>query len=204
MAVSKRVRYEVMRRDGHACRYCGSMAPDAKLTIDHVMPVALGGDDDPSNLVTACADCNSGKTSTVPDAPLVAEVAEADLRLAQAMRQAAREILDREAPTDEEAAYLDAFRTSWERWTYEREGKRVTVALPPSWQVSIRAFMRQGLPMELVAGAIDIAMGNKRVDDPFRYMCGVCWNRIRDMQTRAAEILAAENAEATSDEAVDA
>ncbi len=34
MAVSKRIRFEVMRRDGNACRYCGGMAPDVKLTID--------------------------------------------------------------------------------------------------------------------------------------------------------------------------
>ena len=39
MAVSKRTRYEVLRRDNHACRYCGASAPDAKLTVDHVLPV---------------------------------------------------------------------------------------------------------------------------------------------------------------------
>lgn len=29
MAVSKRTRYEVLRRDNHACRYCGARAPEA-------------------------------------------------------------------------------------------------------------------------------------------------------------------------------
>lgn len=58
MTVSKRIRFEVLRRDNYTCRYCGGSAPDVKLTVDHVMPVALG---DPTNLVTACKDCNAGK-----------------------------------------------------------------------------------------------------------------------------------------------
>ena len=29
MAVSKRLRYEILRRDNHTCRYCGASAPDA-------------------------------------------------------------------------------------------------------------------------------------------------------------------------------
>lgn len=39
MAVSKRTRFEVLRRDDHTCRYCGQSAPDVKLTVDHVLPV---------------------------------------------------------------------------------------------------------------------------------------------------------------------
>ena len=61
MAVSKRTRFEVLRRDNHACRYCGRTAPEVKLTLDHVVPVSLGGTDDPDNLVAACHDCNSGE-----------------------------------------------------------------------------------------------------------------------------------------------
>lgn len=65
MAVSKRLRYEILRRDNHTCRYCGASAPDVPLRVDHVTPVALGGTDEPSNLVTSCEPCNSGKTSTI-------------------------------------------------------------------------------------------------------------------------------------------
>jgi hypothetical protein len=72
MAVSKRLRYEILRRDSYTCRYCGASAPDVPLRVDHVTPVALGGADHPSNLVTSCEDCNSGKSSTI--AGLVADV----------------------------------------------------------------------------------------------------------------------------------
>ncbi|AWN05089.1 HNH endonuclease [Gordonia phage Easley] len=40
MAVSKRLRYEILRRDNHTCRYCGATAPDVPLTVDHVVPVS--------------------------------------------------------------------------------------------------------------------------------------------------------------------
>ena len=82
MAISKRTRYEVLRRDDHRCRYCGAAAPDVKLTIDHVVPVSLGGSDEPGNLVAACPDCNAGKAASNPDAPLVADVSDKAIRWA--------------------------------------------------------------------------------------------------------------------------
>jgi hypothetical protein len=73
VAVSKRLRYEVFRRDNFTCRYCGGKAPDVKLNVDAVVPEALGGS---HKDVAACEACNGGKTSSSPDAPLVADVAE--------------------------------------------------------------------------------------------------------------------------------
>lgn len=63
MAVSKRLRYEVLLRDGFTCRYCGAKAPDVLLEVDHVIPRTLGGTDDLTNLVTACEPCNQGKAA---------------------------------------------------------------------------------------------------------------------------------------------
>ena len=76
MAVSKRLRYEVLRRDNFTCRYCGAFAPVAVLHVDHVMPKKLGGRDIAGNLVTACQDCNSGKSASMPSLGLIAEVEE--------------------------------------------------------------------------------------------------------------------------------
>lgn len=39
MAVTKRTRFEVLRRDNYTCRYCH--ATDNPLTVDHVVPRAL-------------------------------------------------------------------------------------------------------------------------------------------------------------------
>lgn len=54
-------RFDILRRDGFRCRYCGKQAAEAELHVDHLRPRAEGGTDHPSNLVTACADCNGGK-----------------------------------------------------------------------------------------------------------------------------------------------
>jgi hypothetical protein len=87
MAVSKRLRYEILRRDNHACRYCGATAPDVKLNVDHVIPQALGGGNTPTNLVTSCAACNAGKTSSMPNAMPVADVEQQTFRQAADMKE---------------------------------------------------------------------------------------------------------------------
>lgn len=59
--LSKKLRFEVFKRDGFTCQYCGHMAPDVLLEVDHIKPVAQGGKNEIMNLVTSCRDCNSGK-----------------------------------------------------------------------------------------------------------------------------------------------
>jgi hypothetical protein len=55
------VRRHVYARDGHTCVYCARRGRRVLLTIDHVFPVALGGTNEVSNLVTACRPCNLTK-----------------------------------------------------------------------------------------------------------------------------------------------
>ena len=59
--IGKKLRFEVFKRDGFTCQYCGRMAPDVVLQIDHIDPVKNGGGNDILNLAAACFDCNSGK-----------------------------------------------------------------------------------------------------------------------------------------------
>lgn len=55
-------RLAIYARDGFACVYCGSaMESGARLTLDHVVPCLLGGNNEATNLVTACLACNSAK-----------------------------------------------------------------------------------------------------------------------------------------------
>jgi 5-methylcytosine-specific restriction endonuclease McrA len=37
--LSKKLRFEVFKRDGFSCQYCGAHPPDVLLEIDHVIPV---------------------------------------------------------------------------------------------------------------------------------------------------------------------
>lgn len=60
-SISKKIRFEVFKRDSFRCQYCGRSAPDVILEIDHIIPVAEGGKNDVMNLITSCRDCNRGK-----------------------------------------------------------------------------------------------------------------------------------------------
>jgi 5-methylcytosine-specific restriction endonuclease McrA len=52
------VRKIIIKRDGFICRYCGAELTFETHTIDHVLPVASGGDENPKNLVMCCEWCN--------------------------------------------------------------------------------------------------------------------------------------------------
>jgi 5-methylcytosine-specific restriction endonuclease McrA len=56
-------RREVLRRDKHACQYCGSTK---YLTLDHVIPTSKGGKHSWDNVVTACEKCNNRKGDRTP------------------------------------------------------------------------------------------------------------------------------------------
>lgn len=61
-AMSKKLRFEVFKRDSFTCQYCGKSAPDVVLEVDHIEPVAKGGTNTITNLITSCFDCNRGKS----------------------------------------------------------------------------------------------------------------------------------------------
>lgn len=188
MAIKKRVRFEVLRRDDYTCRYCGGKAPDVRLTVDHVIPDVLGGPDDPSNLVTACVDCNSGKSSIQPDQPLVEGVAEDALRWADAMKAAAAQQAARAAEVQQ---YQDAFLALWNRWSYGPESDKRNLPLPPEWKNSVRNFQQALLPLAVLGECVEIAMGAPKVatENVFRYMCGVAWNKVTEQQGLAKQLL---------------
>ena len=56
-------RYNIFRRDGHACGYCKSKS---NLTLDHVLPKSRGGGNSWENLVTCCKKCNARKDNKTP------------------------------------------------------------------------------------------------------------------------------------------
>lgn len=62
-AITKKIRFEVFKRDSFKCQYCGAAAPDVLLEVDHIQPVSKGGAGDILNLITACQSCNSGKSN---------------------------------------------------------------------------------------------------------------------------------------------
>ena len=194
MAVSKRLRFEVLRRDNHACRYCGAIAPDARLTVDHVVPTALGGSDYPDNLVAACSACNSGKSSIDPDAETVADVAGDALRWRRAM-ELANEVASKEAAVRE--AFRKEFWDYWHRWTYSvtkmQDGKLVEIRVPwdvpGNWEIALSDLQNAGLTIPDMRLAVDTAMSARYVKDEFSYFIGVCRRKISERQAVAQELI---------------
>jgi hypothetical protein len=60
-SLSKKLRFEVFKRDSFCCQYCGASAPQVILVVDHINPVAKGGKNNILNLITSCEACNAGK-----------------------------------------------------------------------------------------------------------------------------------------------
>lgn len=187
MAVSKRLRFEVLRRDDFTCRYCGGRAPDVALTVDHVVPRTLGGSDQPENLVAACQCCNSGKTSVPVGAPLVEDVAADAMRWACAVSRAAeawasqRELLD---------ALIADFDTEWTNWKCGGQ----ELPRPIDWPESIERFIVNGLDEEVFRYFVGLTMRRDRVSpsEKWSYFCGCCWNRLSQLQLEAKTLVDAE------------
>lgn len=176
MAITKRTRFEVFRRDDFTCQYCGAKPPEAELRPDHVLPRALGGDDKPSNLVTACHDCNAGKSSIAPDSPLVEGISAKAAAYAAGMVDKMTKVrASFEALEDYDYLFLEA----WNQW---EDGAGRSVPLPPDYKASLYRWQESGIPADVFDLAIPIAMkktGLRGEFGTFTYMAGVVHNMVK-------------------------
>jgi 5-methylcytosine-specific restriction endonuclease McrA len=76
--ISKRLRAQVLERNGYTCQMCGIGAGDpdpnnqnrpTRLHVSHVIDKESGGQDTPSNLKAFCSTCNQGAQSLVQEPP---------------------------------------------------------------------------------------------------------------------------------------
>jgi len=204
MAVTKRTRFEVLRRDEHTCQYCGEKAPNVTLQIDHVVPVALGGDDKPSNLVTACKDCNAGKSSIPPDSPIVQGLSERAAAYALGMVDKMTRF---RADIERGDEYVELFDEEWGTW--KLRGTERVVPLPPDYALSLHRWAQMGIPFRVIELAIPKAMakpGLRGDDAVFNYLAGIVWNMVnaRDVDysvtDESAAVLTRQEAEDRAEE----
>jgi hypothetical protein len=178
MAVSKRTRFEVFKRDEFRCQYCGQSPPAVILECDHIHPVAEGGEDDIDNLATACFDCNRGKSdrllSAIPE-PMAAKAARMQEAAEQLEAYSALLMSKRQAREDAIDRLGDYWHKAHGDPGYTFSGGR---------RASVRKFLEM-LPEPHVLDAMDVAMGRlpplSRGSDTqcFKYFCGVCWRTIK-------------------------
>jgi HNH endonuclease len=171
MSISKRLRFDTFKRDEFQCVYCGAHPPDALLEVDHVRPVADGGENDADNLVTACSECNRGKGSELLS------------NVPQSLSDKAAETLERETQL---RAYYEILQAKKDRrddelWSIadvymERFGDD---SIQRSRLASIRTFLDR-LDYFQVLEAMEVATRKMyHRGSAFRYFCGICWRNIK-------------------------
>ena len=159
--LSKRKRFEVLKRDGFCCRYCGRSSPDVVMHVDHVIPLSAGGTHDIDNLIAACESCNLGKgpimlTETI-DWKTVVE------RRVQQTESDAWDVID----------VLNLDRVV--------KGK----AIPKDWLTGTQSLLRRISKDELLQVAAESALrylGNERDRVLFLMFCKDAWALIRSKQ----------------------
>lgn len=184
MAVGKKRRFDVFHRDGFTCRYCGQKPPNVVLEVDHVVAVASGGGDELENLITACFDCNRGKSAT----PLTETPVSVDEQVARR-----REALDQleaynaiaKAEREARSRVVEEIGVYWCDHIYEQKGRHT---FGDERARSVSGFLER-MPVQLIYEAIDIAMRHRPPTrstgydaKTFKYFCGVCWNKIREAE----------------------
>jgi hypothetical protein len=117
------VRFAVLARDGHACRYCGAKAPQHELHVDHVQPGADRANDDLATLSTMCGPCRSGRRL------LVVEDAAGLEALSREEYQAALTDLAEQAGEGFRTDLIQGIAGEWEAYTGQLPSFHQTIEL---------------------------------------------------------------------------
>lgn len=171
--LSKKMRFDVFKRDGFVCQYCGATPPNVVLHVDHITPVVSGGKNNIDNLITSCEACNLGKgASHLSDIP-------------KSLADRAEEISEREAQIKGYNKILEgkAKRIEKEAWDVVAilHGVERAETFNSLDFMSIKRFLDR-LPAFRVKEAAESAFVRIRRNDKarFKYFCGVCWGMIRE------------------------
>jgi HNH endonuclease len=173
VALSKKTRFEIFKRDGFTCQYCGAHPPGIVLHVDHIIAVSAGGSNRKDNLVTSCESCNQGKGAR-------------DLRVApESLAEKAERIRESEAQLKgyQKIMQARADRIEMERW-------RVVGVLFPGEDRCRRDYLRsigvfiERLGIHDVMDSADVAMSKGIWNDGsrFRYFCGCCWAKVTKLE----------------------
>lgn len=186
-ALTKGLRFEVFKRDGFVCRYCGRKPPEVVLHVDHLLPVSKGGENELGNLISACRDCNAGKSARLlGDVPAPLEIQAIDTsnnqkRMAE-LKEYREKLLERQRFLEDSIEELKNF------WA-EANQKEDFFAFDDDERRSIVGFLKL-LPVETVIYAMATAaeMVNGGEYSKWRYFCGTCWNIIRKNQEKEKNV----------------
>lgn len=172
--ISKKIRFEVFKRDSFTCGYCGQKPPSVILEVDHIIPVSEGGIDEINNLITSCFDCNRGKGKN-------------------SLEVLPETICEKSRILQEKKDQLKAFENQLKKQRIINNQKcnsinEIYTSYFPKWKLSdlfIRNTMMNfiaKLPITEIEDAMVIACSKMKDDKKaIPYFCGICWNKIKQM-----------------------
>jgi len=171
IAIGKKTRFEVFKRDSFTCCYCGAKTPNVVLEIDHIIPVSKGGSNSLDNLVTSCFDCNRGKSNN--------DLSSVPLTIIQKTEIAA----------EKEAQYLEfkKVQSKIEKRIDNEIQKLCEVYedyfpdyyLTNNFKQSIRKFIEK-LGYYFVLQALHKSCSRLNANQSLKYFCGICWTKIKE------------------------
>ena len=171
-SISPKLRFEVFKRDNFTCQYCSAKPPKVPLEVDHIVPVASGGENARENLITSCFVCNRGKGNRELTLMPISTVEKIQrLEIAQKQYAQFKRILNKEkkiinSQIEEVNKIYSIHNKGWE--------------LSDKFKIQVKMFISK-LGVESTCEAMEIACS--KIDDEdkvIRYFCGVCWNFIKD------------------------
>lgn len=169
--LSKKMRFDVFKRDGFQCQYCGSTPPSVVLEVDHVHPVSKGGKNRVDNLLTSCFDCNRGKAAGL-------------------LAVAPQTVIDKAAVIAEKMAQLKAFE-KLQRDKRKSEEKSIDMveqtlrgyfafSFTDRFRESVRIFLQHMTVYEVMDAMNRACAKIRNPEDAIKYFCGICWKKIKE------------------------
>lgn len=171
-SISKKLRFDIFKRDGFTCQYCGRNPPLVILEVDHIIPVSKKGTNNIDNLTTACFYCNRGKR---------------DGRLTVMPNTTAERILIIKEKEDQYRAYQKAVKQTETRILNEFSQLNQTFSTYFPGKGLVEKFYHSSAKNFLIKlGAVEVIsslhIACSRINEPehcVQYFCGICWNKIK-------------------------
>ncbi len=172
-SLTKKIRFEVFKRDNFICQYCGKTPPNITLEIDHLIPISKGGDNDINNLIISCFDCNRGKSNielkTIPNSIKdnydILKEKQLQLKEYQKLIRQVNKAIEKDINIISEA-YTEWFPN----YILSEKFKKSTVKM----------FL-QKIPSNYVLDAMHNSCSKiNDKDNSIRYFCGICWSIIKN------------------------
>jgi len=177
--ISAKTRFDVFKRDGFLCAYCGAHPPEVLLHVDHIIPVFEGGGNDQDNLITSCERCNLGKgKESLEKVPMsLADKAKETAEAEQQIRGYQDVMEGRRVRLDDESwliamNFMDAYGDK---------------SIDKAWFRSIKTFVEK-IGYHATLDAMDMATAKPdwwARERTFRYFCGICWSKVKEAQNGA-------------------